>query len=173
MANGGTGSSVMRSDLPSPNTRSAAQRRWRRLTIALVLLCGAAASANAQMGGHGGRQKSQQQASQQTTPPPPPPIMAEAWPRLDIGAILCKSRDDLVSYQMRVAAGPGAAPPRPAPDCLIIQQQTAIQILDRDGPSRTHVVATDASKRTGWTDAYLPATPPPSVATAAGTGQKP
>jgi hypothetical protein len=158
MAHVGSGSSVMRSGLLNGPA------------IALVLLFGAAASANAQMGGHGGRQKNQQQASQQT---PPPPVMAETWPRLDIGAILCASRDDLVSYQMRVAAGPGAAAPRPAPDCLIIRQQTAVRILDRDGPSRTHVVATDASKRTGWTDAYLPATAPPSAPAAAGAGQKP
>jgi hypothetical protein len=161
MAHVGSGSSVMRNGLLNGPA------------IALVLLFGAAASANAQMGGHGGRQKNQQQASQQTAPSPLPPIVAETWPRLDIGAILCASRDDLVSYQRQVAAGPGAAAPRPAPDCLIIQQQTAIQILDRDGPSRTHVATTDAAKRTGWTDAYLPATPPPSVATAAGRRQKP
>ncbi len=146
--------------------------RWRRLTIALLLACAAAATANAQMGGGGGHRQKQQQASQQS-PPPPAPAMTEVWPRLDVGAIFCASRDDLMSYQRLIAAGPAAAAPGRAPDCQIIHQQTAIQILDRDGLSRAHVVTTDAAKRTGWTDAYLPTTPPPSVAAAAGTRQKP
>ena len=55
-----------------------------------------------------------------------------------------------------------------APDCHTISRQTGIQILDRDGPSRTQIVTTDESKETGWTNSYLPSTPPPSVAKSAG-----
>jgi hypothetical protein len=95
----------------------------------------------------------------------------EPSPRIDIGAILCKSRDDLVRHPMQIAAGPGVAVPRQAPDCRIIKEQTAIRILDRDGPSRTHVGLTDATKQTGWTDSYLPSTPPPAVATGASAGK--
>jgi hypothetical protein len=45
------------------------------------------------------------------------------------------------------------------------------QILDRDGPSRTHVVATDETKQTGWTNNYLPFEPPLSVAIITGAGK--
>ena len=39
---------------------------------------------------------------------------------------------------------------------------------DGDGPSRTHVVSAGDTKQTGWTNAYLPSTPPTTVATAPG-----
>jgi hypothetical protein len=141
-------------------------RRSRTLTIALTLLLLAVASSNAQMGGgqlgggRGGRQNHQQPGTQQSAAPPPPKAVPEVWPRLDVGAILCKSRDDLVRRQTQIAAGPGVAASGPAPDCSIIQNQTGIQVLDRDGPSRTHVSLTDQTKQTGWTDTYLPATRP-------------
>ena len=152
---------------------SLAHRSWRSLTIALMLLLSGVTPSNAQMGGggHGGRQRNQQQTPQQTPAPPPPAAIPDPWPRLDIGAILCKSRDDLITYQTQVAASPGVAAPSQASDCLVIQKRTAIQILDRDGPSRTHVVSTDAAKQTGWTNAYLPSKPPPSAATATSAGR--
>ena len=141
-------------------------RQSCRLTIALALLLVGVAASYAQMGGgqmgggHGGRQKNQQQANQQSAAPSAPTALPQAWPRLDTGAILCKSRDDLVRRQTQIAAGPGVAVSGPAPDCSIVQKQTGIQILDRDGPSRTRVVLTDQTKQTGWTDTYLPSTPP-------------
>ena len=141
-------------------------RQLCRLTIALTLLLIGVVSSNAQMGGgqmgggHGGRQKNQQQATQQSAAPPPPTAVPEQWPRLDTGAILCKSRDDLVRRQTQIAAGPGVAVSGPAPDCSIVQKETGIQVLDRDGASRTHVVLTDQTKQAGWTDTYLPSTPP-------------
>jgi hypothetical protein len=146
--------------------RNQSNAGWRyrqlcRLMITLALLLVGLASSNAQMGGgHGGRQKNQQPATQQSAAPPPPTAVPEQWPRLDIGAIFCKSRDDLVRRQTQIAAGSGVAASGPAPDCSIIQKQTGIQILDRDGPSRTHVVLTDQTKQTGWTDTYLPSAPP-------------
>jgi len=156
----------------NPSNAARPHHQWCRLTIVLMLLYGGMASSNAQMGGgHGGRQKNQQQAPQQSAAPTPPTAVPEPWPRLDTGAILCKSRDDLVRHQMQIAAGPSVAAPGPTPDCGIIQKQTAIQILDRDGLSRTHVVLTDETKQTGWTDSYLPSTPPPSVATSANAGK--
>jgi hypothetical protein len=147
--------------MPNPGNAERLHRQSCRLLIALALLLEGPASAHAQMGGgHGGRQRNQGQATQQSAAPTPPTTVAEPWPRLDTGAILCKSRDDLVRRQMQVASGPDAAVPGPAPDCHIVQKQTAIAILDRDGPSRTHVVLTDETKQTGWTDTYLPSARP-------------
>jgi len=142
-------------------------RAWSGPALALLLLFGTASAAEAQWGGgHGLPQGGgQQQTPQKSTTPAPAPvtIVPEPWPRLDVGALFCKSREDLVRYQMKLAGDPAAAAPGPAPDCRVVRKQTAIQILDRDGPSRTQVVTTDAAKQTGWTNAYLPPTPPPSA----------
>ena len=162
-------------------------RQWCMPTIALIMLLIGAASANAQMGGgqmggglmgggqmgggHGGRQRNQQKTPQPTPAPPSPAAIRIPWPRLDSGAILCKSRDDLVSFQTRAAAGPSDSAIGPAPDCLVIPTRTAIKILDRDGPSRSHVVSTDSTRQNGWTNAYLPATPPAGATTTATAGR--
>jgi len=162
---------------PGGMARSSVRSRCGSLAAGLILLLGFVASANAQMSlspidpymgaGRGGSRGE----SRQTGKPAPhiadlPPVK-EPWPRLDTGAVLCRSRDDLLRYQARaVASSDGGA----APDCHAIRQRTPIQILDRDGPSHTHVVATGDAKQTGWTNAYLPATPPPSAA--AGTAMK-
>jgi hypothetical protein len=52
-----------------------------------------------------------------------------------------------------------------------VVQSNANQRRSRDGPSRTQIVTTDASKETGWTNSYLPSTPPSSVAKSAGVGE--
>jgi hypothetical protein len=145
---------------------------WRRLVMVLLLLFGAIASAHAQMGGgHGSRQKNQQQTPQQSATPPEMPAVPEIWPRLENGALICKSRDDLVRYQTQIANGAGAETAGQAPDCHTIRKQTGIQILAHDGPSRTQIVTTDESKETGWTNSYLPSTPPASVAKSPGAGK--
>jgi hypothetical protein len=158
-----------------PGNAAPARRLWRMLATALLLL-GAVASAHAQIGrGHGGQQKDQQETPQRTPQqspvPTPPPAVPEPWPRLDAGALLCKSRDALVRYQTQVADGASATTAIKTSDCRAIEKQIGIQILDSDGPSRTQVVTTDESKQTGWTNTYLPSTPPPSVAKSPGAAK--
>jgi hypothetical protein len=148
-----------------------ARLSWRRLAIALLLLFGAIASAHAQIPGHTHSQKNQQQTPQQTPTPMDMPNVPEIWPRLENGALICKSRDDLVRYQTQTANGASGATAGQAPECHIIRKQTGIQILARDGPSRTQIVTTDESKETGWTNSYLPSTPPPSVTKGPGAGK--
>jgi hypothetical protein len=63
-------------------------------------------------GGHG-RNRHQQQNGQPTPALAPLPVVKEPWPRLDSGAILCRTRDDLLQYQI----GSGAASTGPPPDC--------------------------------------------------------
>jgi hypothetical protein len=157
-----------------PGNAAPARHLGRMLAMALLLLA-AAATAHAQIGrGHGGRQKDQQETPprtpQQSPAPAPPPAVPEPWPRLDAGALLCKSREDLLRYQTQVADGASAATARKASDCRAIEKQTGIQILDTDGPSRTQIVTTDESRKTGWTNTYLPSTPP-SDAKGAGGGK--
>jgi hypothetical protein len=99
------------------------------------------------------------------------PFLPEIWSRLEVGALICKSRDDLVRYQTQIANGSSAITPGQRPDCHTIRKQTGIQILAHDGPSRIQIVTTDESKETWWTNSYLPSTPPTSVAKGPGAGK--
>ena len=154
-----------------PGNAARAGLPWCGLAIALLLLLSAMASAHAQIGGgHGRRQNNQQQTPQQS-PAPTAPFLPEIWPRLEEGALICKSRDDLVRYQTQIANGSSITTPGQPPDCHTIRKQTGIQILAHDGPSRTQIVTTDESKETGWTNSHLPSTPPPSVAKGPGAGK--
>jgi hypothetical protein len=143
---------------------------WRRLAMALLLLLGAIAAADAQIPGRTHTQKDQQQTPQKT-PTPEMPAVPEIWPRLEDGALICKSREDLVRYQTQIGSGAADATAGQAAGCHTIRKRTGIQILARDGPSRTQIVTTDESKETGWTNSYLPSTPPPSVAKGSGAGK--
>lgn len=141
---------------------------WWSIVLTLLLLVGAAPAAEAQIGGgRYGRQQepptTQQPAPQPVPKPKDPEAVPEPWPRLEVGALLCKSRDDLVKYQTKIADGANAASAEQALDCHKLRKQTGIKILDHDGPSRTQVVTTDKVKETGWTNTYLPATPPQSA----------
>ena len=81
---------------------------------------------------------------------------ADAWPRLDPGAALCKTEADL----LRLAAyRRGEAGDRP--NCQLIRAPTAIQIVKRAGPGRTQVTVTGEQSQEGWTDAWLPERAPP------------
>jgi hypothetical protein len=162
---------------PGGMARSSARGRWSSLVMGLILPLGFLASAHAQISltpgdpfmgtGRGGRHGNAQENNKTSPHIADLPPVKEPWPRLDTGAVLCKSRDDLLRYQARAVAGSDAGP---AADCHAIRQRTPIQILDRDGLSRTHVVSTDDAKQTGWTNAYLPITPPPTAST--GTAMK-
>ena len=87
-----------------------------------------------------------------------------AWPRLDPGAILCRSEGDL----NRLAARRAGEAVSGTVDCQIIRAPTAISITERKGPGRTAVQIADTNNaQTGWTDAWLPEKAP-SLATPAG-----
>lgn len=78
---------------------------------------------------------------------------AQAWPRLDPGAVLCRSEADLSRLGMRRAGDPVDGPI----DCQVIRAATGIAIVQRKGPGRTEVTASDAKvPASGWTDAWLP-----------------
>ena len=76
-----------------------------------------------------------------------------AWPRLDPGAVLCRTEDDL---DRLAARRHGEAVDGPV-DCQVIRGPTAIAIVQRAGPGRTEVrVTADRTGDTSWTDAWLP-----------------
>ena len=88
-------------------------------------------------------------------------VPAAAWPRLDPGAVLCRSENDLTRLAANRSGGSGGGPA----DCRVVNTATPIQIIHRQGPGRTQVQVS-ANNQTGWTDAWLPEKAPPAVGTA-------
>jgi hypothetical protein len=80
----------------------------------------------------------------------------DVWPRLDPGAVFCKTPADL----QRLAAS-RRGEPGPRPTCQVIQSPTGIVIVKREGPGQTEVTLKDAQGPDGWTDAWLPERAPP------------
>jgi hypothetical protein len=93
---------------------------------------------------------------QQKAPPPPPPrAPATVWPRLDVGAVLCRTADDLARHAANMTARVSGGDTQAA-DCRVINQPTAIQIMSREGPGSTQVKLSVPGDVVGWTDAWLP-----------------
>jgi hypothetical protein len=87
----------------------------------------------------------------------PPPLRPQptVWPRLDPGAVLCRTEDDLDRHAANLTARVSGGATVPA-DCRIIGQPTGIQILSRQGLGRTEVKLNTPDAASGWTDAWLP-----------------
>jgi hypothetical protein len=86
------------------------------------------------------------------------PRTPERWPRLDAGAVLCRTSEDLQRHIAAIVArlnGSNGAAAEPA-GCRVIHEQTAVAVLARAGPGRTQVSLSDSPGETGWTDAFLP-----------------
>ena len=91
-------------------------------------------------------------------PPPPPPDVKpppSLWPRLDPGAVLCRSEGDLDRVAANRSGGPGGG----AVDCRIVREPTGVTILRRSG-GRSQVRLMGQPNAEGWTDVWLPEKPP-------------
>ena len=75
----------------------------------------------------------------------------QAWPRLDPGAMFCRSEADLdkLGARRRGERVEGSI------DCQVVRTATAISIVQRSGPGRTEIKIS-GSETSGWTDAWLP-----------------
>jgi hypothetical protein len=99
-------------------------------------------------------------------PPPPAPVVRgplQAWPRLDAGAALCRSEDDLdrlaARHRGETVDGPIG--------CQIMRAATPITIVQRKGPGRTEVRTNNPDAGgSGWTDVWLPERAPPGTTSA-------
>ena len=97
---------------------------------------------------------------QKKAPPPPAPrAPPTVWPRLDPGAVFCRTEDDLARHASNMTARVSGGGSVPA-DCRIIASPVGIQILSRQGPGSTQVKLTGPGNVTGWTDVWLPDRPP-------------
>jgi hypothetical protein len=99
-------------------------------------------------------------SNEQAKKPPLPEVKVtpEPWPRLDPGAVFCRTAEDLRQHLAFVSArldGNTSGFAEPA-GCRVIRAQTAVAVLGREGPGRTQVRMSNAPAETGWTDAFLP-----------------
>jgi hypothetical protein len=92
-------------------------------------------------------------------------IPPAAWPRLDPGAVLCRTSEDLARL---AAKRSGAEDGGGGADCRIINLPTPITIVHRQGLGQTEVQVTGGNKQVGWTDAWLPEKAPPNARAAVG-----
>jgi hypothetical protein len=137
------------------------------LSLSLALLCGGSAAAQnfggpSSLAGRGN-------SGPAPTPPPPDPTppgllvtRGDPWPRLDPGAVLCRSPEDLARFNaLRQARLSGQALPAEGKiDCSVIQATTPVTIVTREGLARTEVKLAKGDGQTGWTDIYLPTRAP-------------
>jgi hypothetical protein len=93
-------------------------------------------------------------------PPPTPRAPTAVWPRLDPGAVICKTDDDLSRHAANMIARVSGGEQQTA-DCHAIAEPVGIQIVSREGPGRTQVKLAGQNGETGWTDVWLPDKPPP------------
>jgi hypothetical protein len=87
--------------------------------------------------------------------PGAPDVKAQplAWPRLDAGAVLCRSEDDLNRLARRRSGQTIDGPV----ECQVIRVATPITIVQRRTPGQTEVKpSTGQPWEDGWTDAWLP-----------------
>jgi hypothetical protein len=92
--------------------------------------------------------------------PPPistlPPTRGISGPRLEPGAVVCRSEEDLQHRaqvsQRRADGVPDAG--NPLEGCHLLEQQRGVEIVDRHGLGRTEVKV-KPSGETGWTDAFV------------------
>ncbi len=100
-------------------------------------------------------------------PPPGTPEMKgplQAWPRLEAGAVLCRTEDDLDRLAAR-HRGESAGGPI---GCQIIRAATPITVIQRKSPGRTEVRTNNPEAGgSGWTDVWLPERAPPGSTSAA------
>ncbi len=76
--------------------------------------------------------------------------------RLDPGALLCRTEDDLQGHQAAVAARLDGHPMQEPGGCHRLSATTAVSVVERHGPARTEVRLPGPEEAVGWTDAVVP-----------------
>ncbi len=93
--------------------------------------------------------------------PPPVPLISPtrgiSGPRLEPGAVLCKTEEDLVhrSEVARKISDGASDAGDPMVGCTLLNQQRGVEILTRHGLGRVQVKVKPTGL-VGWTDAYFP-----------------
>ena len=118
--------------------------------IAAILLVAVPAFAQSAGGHRGGGRHRQSPTTPADTNTERPQV--DPWPRLEAGATLCRTLEDLKRLEDREAAGAGPAQVA----CHLLPRMTPVTILARSGPAATQVKLGTAENGGEWTNAYLP-----------------
>jgi hypothetical protein len=133
--------------------------RFLRLLGCLVALgCLGAGAAQAQ--GMGRRPQPNRGLGMPAALPEPTTSAGNIGTRLEPGAVLCRTSEELQRRQAAMVAQGAAqaaddAATLPA-GCYLVGTRTPVEIVERRGYGRTQVKTLGRSSETGWTDAYLP-----------------
>ena len=130
----------------------------RRTVLAAVAVACALASADAALA-----QRRQRDDTEDKLPPsvPPavstlPPTRGISGPRLEPGAVLCRSETDLEHRaevnRRRVDNVPDAG--NPLENCHLLNRTSGVEVVDKHGLGRTEVKV-KPSGELAWTDAYV------------------
>ncbi len=112
-------------------------------------------------GTNGRTHRHKQDPAADGTPPPAhhasSNVRPEPWPRLDPGAVFCRSAEDLQQRAVLIRAqlDGGAPAPTSTSACPLVRVPTPIEVVERRGPGVTQV-RVKADGTVGWTDVYLP-----------------
>ncbi len=89
---------------------------------------------------------------------PETPSKPDAWPRLDPGAVFCRTAADMDQHLAAVSArlDRRASAVPDSLGCSVIAFATPVTIIAREGPGRTQVRLSSPPGLTGFTDAFLP-----------------
>lgn len=111
----------------------------------------------AQSAGGGGRHGDRGKEPAQAEAPLNVPVAAKQLrTRLEPGALLCHSEEDLQGHQAAVAARLDGHPTQEPGGCHRLLAVTAVSVVERHGPARTEVRLPDPAETVGWTDAVVP-----------------
>ena len=144
--------------------RGRGNRMIRVTLVALALACGMAAAHEASAQSRGRGRGTPRSGSEENLPPsvPPPvstlsPTRGIAGPRLEPGAVLCGTEQDLQhrgEVNRRIADGE-ADPGDPLTGCRLVRQERGVEVLARHGLGRVQVKV-KPNGEVGWTDVYVP-----------------
>ena len=129
---------------------------FRLLACLVVLGSLGAGAAQAQAPGTARRQQPNRGLGMPAALPDPTTSAGNVGVRLEPGAVLCRTPEELQRRQAAmVAQGPDDQPSLPA-GCYLVGARTPVEIVERRGYGRTQVKTLGRTSETGWTDAYLP-----------------
>ncbi len=129
---------------------------FRLLACLVALGCLGAGVAQAQAPTPGRRAPPNRGLGMPAALPDPTTSAGNVGVRLEPGAVLCRTPEELQRRQAAmVAQGAGDEPSLPA-GCFLVGARTPVEVLERRGYGRTQVKTLGRTSETGWTDAYLP-----------------
>ncbi len=129
---------------------------FRLLACLVMLACLTVASAQAQVPGTARRQQPNGGLSMPAALPEPTTTAGNVGVRLEPGAVLCRTAEELQRRQAAMATQGAADQPSLPAGCFLVGARTPVEVVERRGYGRTQVKTLGRNSETGWTDAYLP-----------------